>query len=106
MFTHSVKWNAFFDPVNPLPTARLLCVVCKDPFSNPWDLMVHAQTAHMINIYELGNDTGPSTTSATDASDTATSKDDAPSTKDASDAPEDINSQSATIFKEVFQFIL
>uniref|UniRef100_A0A1B0D3W7 Uncharacterized protein n=1 Tax=Phlebotomus papatasi TaxID=29031 RepID=A0A1B0D3W7_PHLPP len=79
----------FSNYLNPLPTARLLCVVCKDPFSNPWDLMVHAQTAHMINIYELGNDTGPSTTTASDAPDTATSKDEAPSTKDASDAPED-----------------
>jgi hypothetical protein len=29
-------------------------VVCKDSFSNPWDLMVHAQAAHMVNIYEIG----------------------------------------------------
>lgn len=46
---------------------KLLCVVCKDPFTNPWDLMVHAQEAHMINIYELGNEnettTSPTTTS-------------------------------------------
>lgn len=21
---------------------------------NPWDLMVHAQAAHMVNIYEIG----------------------------------------------------
>lgn len=34
--------------------SRLLCVVCKSLFQNPWDLMVHVQTAHMINIYELG----------------------------------------------------
>uniref|UniRef100_A0AAR5Q900 RRM domain-containing protein n=1 Tax=Dendroctonus ponderosae TaxID=77166 RepID=A0AAR5Q900_DENPD len=35
-------------------TAALLCVQCKDAFQNAWDLMVHAQAAHMINIYELG----------------------------------------------------
>lgn len=33
-----------------------MCAVCKDDFSNPWDLMVHSQAAHMINIYELGNE--------------------------------------------------
>ncbi|KAJ6634664.1 Heterogeneous nuclear ribonucleoprotein C [Pseudolycoriella hygida] len=42
---------------NPLPSStKLLCAVCKDDFSNPWDLMVHSQAAHMINIYELGNE--------------------------------------------------
>ncbi|KAL1501716.1 hypothetical protein ABEB36_006996 [Hypothenemus hampei] len=35
-------------------TAALLCVQCKDAFQNAWDLMVHAQAAHMVNIYELG----------------------------------------------------
>ncbi|XP_063698200.1 TNF receptor-associated factor family protein DDB_G0272098 [Culicoides brevitarsis] len=39
----------------PLSSANLMCVVCKDSFVNPWDLMVHAQAAHMINIYELGD---------------------------------------------------
>lgn len=34
--------------------AALLCVQCKDSFHNAWDLMVHAQAAHMLNIYELG----------------------------------------------------
>ncbi|KAF2883867.1 hypothetical protein ILUMI_22306, partial [Ignelater luminosus] len=34
--------------------AALLCVQCKDVFHNAWDLMVHAQAAHMVNIYELG----------------------------------------------------
>uniref|UniRef100_A0A1Y1KHG9 RRM domain-containing protein n=3 Tax=Photinus pyralis TaxID=7054 RepID=A0A1Y1KHG9_PHOPY len=34
--------------------AGLLCVQCKDIFYNAWDLMVHAQAAHMLNIYELG----------------------------------------------------
>lgn len=37
-------------------SAKLLCAVCKDAFANPWDLMVHAQAAHMVNIYELGNE--------------------------------------------------
>lgn len=36
-------------------SARLLCVACKSVFQSPWDLMVHVQVAHMINIYELGN---------------------------------------------------
>lgn len=35
-------------------SAALLCVQCKDVFHNAWDLMVHAQAAHMLNIYELG----------------------------------------------------
>ncbi|CAO1317467.1 unnamed protein product [Diamesa tonsa] len=35
-------------------TTKLLCVVCKDSFNNPWNLMVHAQAAHMVNIYEIG----------------------------------------------------
>ncbi|XP_025836163.1 heterogeneous nuclear ribonucleoprotein C isoform X2 [Agrilus planipennis] len=35
-------------------SASLLCVQCKDSFQNSWDLMVHAQAAHMLNIYELG----------------------------------------------------
>lgn len=35
-------------------SAALLCVQCKDAFQNAWDLMVHAQAAHMLNIYELG----------------------------------------------------
>lgn len=39
-----------------------MCVVCKDSFVNPWDLMVHAQAAHMINIYELGDATKTSET--------------------------------------------
>lgn len=29
-------------------------MACKDSFSNPWDLMQHAQAAHMVNIYEIG----------------------------------------------------
>nr|XP_018906872.1 PREDICTED: uncharacterized protein LOC109036906 isoform X2 [Bemisia tabaci] len=34
--------------------ASLLCVQCKDSFQCAWDLMVHVQAAHMLNIYELG----------------------------------------------------
>ncbi|XP_063235738.1 uncharacterized protein LOC134538386 isoform X2 [Bacillus rossius redtenbacheri] len=37
-----------------LTSAMLLCVACKDCFRSPWDLMVHVQAAHMMNIYELG----------------------------------------------------
>ena len=39
---------------NLYPSSKLLCMVCKDSFSNPWDLLVHAQAAHMVNIYEIG----------------------------------------------------
>ncbi|XP_031366815.1 uncharacterized protein LOC102680125 isoform X3 [Apis dorsata] len=35
-------------------TTALLCVLCKVSFPSAWELMVHAQAAHMINIYELG----------------------------------------------------
>lgn len=34
--------------------ASLLCCLCKDSFPSAWELMVHAQAAHMVNIYELG----------------------------------------------------
>jgi hypothetical protein len=33
----------------------LHCVSCKSPFGNAWDLMVHVQTAHMMNIYQLAD---------------------------------------------------
>jgi hypothetical protein len=39
---------------NLYPSSKLLCVVCKLGFEHPWDLMVHAQAAHMVNIYEIG----------------------------------------------------
>lgn len=39
-----------------MPSAKLLCAVCKEMFTNPWDLMVHAQASHTVNIYELGGD--------------------------------------------------
>eukprot|EP00093_Oithona_nana_P006433 06433.XXX_263224_246743_1 [CDS] Oithona nana genome sequencing. len=35
----------------------LHCVNCKSPFGNAWDLMVHVQTAHMMNIYQLADTT-------------------------------------------------
>lgn len=41
-------------------SSRLVCVACKDAFSNPWDLMVHVQAAHMVNIYEIGDFDGDS----------------------------------------------
>lgn len=31
----------------------LMCVQCKESFDSAWDLMVHAQTAHMMNVYQL-----------------------------------------------------
>lgn len=39
-----------------MPSAKLLCAVCKEIFTSPWDLMVHAQSAHTFNIYELGGE--------------------------------------------------
>lgn len=39
-----------------MPSAKLLCAVCKEMFTSPWDLMVHAQSAHTFNIYELGGE--------------------------------------------------
>ena len=38
-------------PSNPV---SLICVYCKESFRGAWDLMVHAQAAHMLNLYELG----------------------------------------------------
>ena len=35
----------------------LHCNNCKLPFGNAWDLMVHVQTAHMMNIYQLADTT-------------------------------------------------
>ncbi|XP_044731878.1 uncharacterized protein LOC123294793 [Chrysoperla carnea] len=42
------------DKVTNGSDTSLLCSHCKDPFPNAWDLMVHIQATHMINIYELG----------------------------------------------------
>ena len=40
----------------PKPKQKYLhCVSCNSPFSNAWDLMVHVQAAHMMNIYQLAD---------------------------------------------------
>uniref|UniRef100_A0A6A7FWZ0 Basic-leucine zipper transcription factor O n=1 Tax=Hirondellea gigas TaxID=1518452 RepID=A0A6A7FWZ0_9CRUS len=36
-------------------SAALMCALCKENFSSSWDLMVHAQAAHMVNIYQLSS---------------------------------------------------
>ncbi|XP_043651168.1 transcription factor kayak [Drosophila teissieri] len=68
-FTCKCQDVAFAASAKTPPTsAKLLCAVCKDAFVNPWDLMVHAQAAHMVNIYELGDDEGSSSSNTTTAS--------------------------------------
>ncbi|XP_044732984.1 CAR1 transcription factor-like isoform X2 [Chrysoperla carnea] len=47
-------FSTLSDTTTASTTVSLLCVQCKDSFPNAWDLMVHAQAAHMVNIYELG----------------------------------------------------
>lgn len=37
---------------------HLKCSQCKEVFSQAWDLMFHAQNAHGVNIYKLGEKTG------------------------------------------------
>ncbi|XP_049819467.1 heterogeneous nuclear ribonucleoprotein C isoform X2 [Aethina tumida] len=53
-FTCKCDTNKSKSPTDDNTSASLLCVQCKDSFQNAWDLMVHAQAAHMLNIYELG----------------------------------------------------
>nr|CAH7738551.1 unnamed protein product [Callosobruchus chinensis] len=53
-FTCKCDTNKSKSHLDDQTTAALLCVQCKDGFQNAWDLMVHAQAAHMLNIYELG----------------------------------------------------
>ncbi|XP_066954034.1 RNA-binding protein Raly-like isoform X7 [Macrobrachium rosenbergii] len=36
-------------------SALLMCALCKENFASAWDLMVHAQAAHMVNIYQLAS---------------------------------------------------
>ncbi|KAF0299077.1 RNA-binding protein Raly [Amphibalanus amphitrite] len=36
-------------------SSSLVCALCKESFSSAWDLMVHFQTAHTVNIYRLGS---------------------------------------------------
>ncbi|XP_043286255.1 uncharacterized RNA-binding protein C3H8.09c isoform X2 [Venturia canescens] len=49
------KCHSINDALPKDSTTALLCVLCKDSFPSAWELMVHAQAAHMINIYELGS---------------------------------------------------
>ncbi|RXG69139.1 hypothetical protein Avbf_11415 [Armadillidium vulgare] len=35
-----------------------MCALCKENFASAWDLMVHAQAAHMVNIYQLSTKDG------------------------------------------------
>lgn len=51
--TYSLSYVSIYTE-NLYPSSKLLCVVCKLGFEHPWDLMVHAQAAHMVNIYEIG----------------------------------------------------
>ncbi|XP_066149274.1 heterogeneous nuclear ribonucleoprotein C-like 1 isoform X2 [Euwallacea fornicatus] len=53
-FTCKCEISKTRTPLDEHSSAALLCVQCKDAFQNAWDLMVHAQAAHMVNIYELG----------------------------------------------------
>lgn len=54
-----------------MPSAKLLCAVCKEIFTNPWDLMVHAQAAHTFNIYELGGEINSTNKDDNDQSNTS-----------------------------------
>jgi len=46
-------------------TAGLMCALCKENFSSSWDLMVHAQAAHMVNIYQLATNDSSQTDRST-----------------------------------------
>lgn len=48
-------WFSYAEAPGEEP-ASLLCSQCKDSFQSAWDLMVHVQQAHLINIYQLGSD--------------------------------------------------
>ena len=41
---------------NSLSDISLLCNTCSEAFKTPWDLMVHAQSAHSMHIFEYKND--------------------------------------------------
>ena len=54
----SLSSNSASTNSNKPPKPKWLhCVNCKSPFGNAWDLMVHVQTAHMLNIYQLADTT-------------------------------------------------
>jgi len=57
-------------------SASLMCALCKESFTSPWDLMVHAQAAHMVNIYQLANkEDGSSSSGNVSSSENQTSQD-------------------------------
>ena len=41
---------------NSMSDISLLCNTCSEAFRTPWDLMVHAQSAHSMHIFEYKND--------------------------------------------------
>merc|ERR1711878_156054 len=41
---------------NSMSDISLLCNTCSEAFKTPWDLMVHAQSAHSMHIFECKND--------------------------------------------------
>ncbi|KAB7493673.1 Zinc finger protein, partial [Armadillidium nasatum] len=47
-----------FNGSNRDESASLMCALCKENFASAWDLMVHAQAAHMVNIYQLSTKDG------------------------------------------------
>lgn len=49
------KCSSYSGVVRAEESALLLCALCKENFASAWDLMVHAQAAHMVNIYQLGS---------------------------------------------------
>ena len=55
----SVQASAEQDSITSIPgkvDISLLCNACSAAFETPWDLMVHAQSAHSMHIYEYTND--------------------------------------------------
>lgn len=76
------------------PSSKLLCVACKASFASPWDLMVHAQTAHQINIYELG----AAEQNGKDLTDTDSSS---VGPSESADTNEEVSSQHSSMSKEV-----
>lgn len=80
-------------------SALLMCALCKENFASAWDLMVHAQAAHMVNIYQLAtkdadkdngscNAAGDNTAGSTEGSDVGmdSSADGGETSGDAADA--------------------
>ncbi|XP_064114735.1 RNA-binding protein Raly-like isoform X2 [Macrobrachium rosenbergii] len=81
-------------------SALLMCALCKENFASAWDLMVHAQAAHMVNIYQLAskdtdkdngscNAAGDNTAGSTEGSDVGmdSSADGGEASGDGADAP-------------------